>query len=102
MTHGGQKAPQFTDEWGHRLSYARVPALHCRVVYGFTCNQRESSPLRGPSDALLCSDTAYNADLVSLTFALAQARDPFNAREVFAARPALPDTWAVHAGVASS
>lgn len=102
MTHGGQHALQFTDENGHRLSYERVPELNCRVVYGFTCNQRAESPLRGPVDALLCTGTAYNADLVSLMFSIASARDPFDVREVLAARPEIPDTWAVHPGAASS
>lgn len=101
MTHGGRLAMQFTDEAGHRLGYKRVPELTCRVIYGFTCNQRAESPLRGSSDALLCTGTAYNADIVSLMFALASADDPFNARGVLASRPSLPDTWAVHSGLAT-
>lgn len=89
----------FRDENGHRLSYSRVPDVSCPVIHGFTCNQRAESPFRRSSDALLCSGTAYSSELVSLMFAITAADDPFDAHEVLAARPGLPETWAVHAGV---
>lgn len=96
MTHDGQRKWQYTDEAGELLRYRDVPVVQARVVYGFSCFQSSRSPLRKARSALLCTRWANNVDLVSLLFALARSKDPFDVNSVRESCPTLPSTWDVH------